>query len=459
MKVKIKDSLNIKVFLWIFSALVLCCLIIYGSILFFLPRSYEMILSTHIESEIGNLSETLVNTKFEDAENVIEDFCKKNQMIVSFEENGRIYQYGDTNKVKTSTDKISSLSQEMMFADRPQSYLFTIVSLTSSNQELISALLKLLPFLLALIFSVSLLVAWICSRIIVRPITEISEISRRMANLDMTWECRINRTDEIGVLANSLNSMSHNLSNTMMELETSNQHLKQDMEHIDELNKQRQYFFATASHELKTPITIIKGQVESMIMGIGRYKDTHEVLPETLKEIENMEQLVKEILSISKLEMNAINHMEFISLTDILKRVCEHLAPLATEKNMHVNNNISADIILMGNEPLLEKAVHNIINNAIRHSPNRAEMKIDLSPQSLCVINSGVNIPKEDLDKLFTPFYRVEKSHNRLTGGSGLGLYLVKIILEQHNLSFKIENINDSVCFEITLNSQNLNQN
>lgn len=75
-----------------------------------------MILSTHIESEIGNLSETLVNTKFEDAENVIEDFCKKNQMIVSFEENGRIYQYGDTNKVKTSTDKISSLSQEMMFA-------------------------------------------------------------------------------------------------------------------------------------------------------------------------------------------------------------------------------------------------------------------------------------------------------------------------------------------------------
>ena len=91
--------------------------------------------------------------------------------------------------------------------------------------------------------------------------------------------------------------------------------------------------------------------------------------------------------------MNAINHMEFISLTDILKRVCEHLAPLATEKNIHVNNNISADIILMGNEPLLEKAVHNIINNAIRHSPNRAEMKIDLSPQSLCVINSGVNIP------------------------------------------------------------------
>ena len=245
----------------------------------------------------------------------------------------------------------------------------------------------------------------------------------------------------------------------LFRLDQQNRQIQKQLEDLKNAESARKEFTANVSHELKTPITIIKGQVESMIMGIGRYKDTHEVLPETLKEIENMEQLVKEILSISKLEMNAINHMEFISLTDILKRVCEHLAPLATEKNIHVNNNISADIILMGNEPLLEKAVHNIINNAIRHSPNRAEMKIDLSPQSLCVINSGVNIPKEDLDKLFTPFYRVEKSHNRLTGGSGLGLYLVKIILEQHNLSFKIENINDSVCFEITLNSQNLNQN
>ena len=90
LKVKIKDSLNIKVFLWIFSALVLCCLIIYGSILFFLPRSYEMILSTHIESEIGNLSETLVNTKFEDAENVIEDFVKRIKLIVLFKKTGEI---------------------------------------------------------------------------------------------------------------------------------------------------------------------------------------------------------------------------------------------------------------------------------------------------------------------------------------------------------------------------------
>lgn len=108
------------------------------------------------------------------------------------------------------------------------------------------------------------------------------------------------------------------------------------MGHIDELNKQRQHFFATASHELKTPITIIKGQVESMIMEIGRYKDTRTILPETLKEIENMEQLVKEILSISKLEMNTMNHTELLSLSNILKRVYKHLIPLANEKHIRI---------------------------------------------------------------------------------------------------------------------------
>ena len=456
---KIKNSLSVKVFLWIAGSLILCSFLIYGSILFCLPKSYVAVSSQSINAEIEELTDTLSKTKFENSKDVLETFCLDNQATIVFQADGQKYQYGNSSETSSNKTEMLSFAQEIQFSDKVETYILNVIAPISSSYELINALLKLLPFLIIIIFFVSFLGAWICSRLIAKPVVEISEVSKRMVKLDMTWECRINRTDEIGVLANSLNSMSHNLSNTMMELETANQHLKQDMEHIDELNKQRQYFFATASHELKTPITIIKGQVESMIMGIGRYKDTHEVLPETLKEIENMEQLVKEILSISKLEMNAINHMEFISLTDILKRVCEHLAPLATEKNIHVNNNISADIILMGNEPLLEKAVHNIINNAIRHSPNRAEMKIDLSPQSLCVINSGVNIPKEDLDKLFTPFYRVEKSHNRLTGGSGLGLYLVKIILEQHNLSFKIENINDSVCFEITLNSQNLNQN
>ena len=105
----------------------------------------------------------------------------------------------------------------------------------------------------------------------------------------MTWDCKVNRTDELGVLANSLNTMAKRLDIAMKELESANEQLKDDMEHITELSRQRRDFFAAASHELKTPITILKGQIESMILGIGKYKDPGKVLPETLKEVENME--------------------------------------------------------------------------------------------------------------------------------------------------------------------------
>ena len=91
----------------------------------------------------------------------------------------------------------------------------------------------------------------------VKPILEISRISKRMSNLDMTWECRVDRTDELGVLANSLNIMAKRLDVAMKELEEANQKLKEDMEHITELSRQRRNFFAAASHELKTPITIL----------------------------------------------------------------------------------------------------------------------------------------------------------------------------------------------------------
>ena len=100
-----------------------------------------------------------------------------------------------------------------------------------------------------------------------------------------------------------------------------------------------------------------------------RLAEIQKDLNQGLKEIENMEQLVKEILSISKLEMNTMSHTELLSLSNILKRVYKHLIPLANEKHIRIQKNISEDVMMMGNELLLEKAVHNIISNAIRHSP------------------------------------------------------------------------------------------
>ena len=277
-----------------------------------------------------------------------------------------------------------------------------------------------------------------------------------MANLDMTWDCKVNRTDELGILANSLNTMSQKLDTAMKALEDANQKLREDMEHITQLSKQRRDFFAAASHELKTPITILKGQIESMILGVGRYKNAQKILPDTLKEVESMERLVKEILAISKIEMNGLTeNTELVSVSVLLKKVLESLLPLAQEKNIIIKQNITEDVRVLGNPSLLEKALHNIVSNAIRHSPEGAEVSITLSSSKLLVQNTGVTIPSEDLPVLFTPFYRVEKSRNKATGGSGLGLYLVKTILELHGMKYGIENVEDSVSFFVNFNSKN----
>ena len=182
--------------------------------------------------------------------------------------------------------------------------------------------------ILLLIFLISFAGAILCSRIMVRHVLEI--------------------------LANSLNVMAKRLDDAMKELEGANQKLKEDMEHITELSRQRRDFFAAASRELKTPITILKGQIESMILWIGKYKDTGKVLPETLKEVESMERLVKEILTISKIEMDGLAG-KAEPVPDAVTKVTETLLPLARERQITA-------------------------------------------------------IPEKDLSVLFTPFYRVENT-------------------------------------------------
>lgn len=205
--------------------------------------------------------------------------------------------FGAWDEQSIEQDTITTTAAEIQFADQKEVYYLSITAPVSPGDELTVAFLHLLPYLLMLILLISTLGAFLCSRVLVRPVLEISHVSKRMADLDMTWACKVNRTDELGALADSLNTMAKRLDAAMKELENANQRLREDMEHITELSRQRRDFFAAASHELKTPITVLKGQIESMILGIGKYKDTGTALPETLKEVENMERLVREILS------------------------------------------------------------------------------------------------------------------------------------------------------------------
>ena len=446
---KIKSSLSAKSFLFIALLLVLCGLLIYSSVVLFLPNSYTIVASDRINQELRDLAATLSETNFTQADDVLATFCRDNRASVLLTGWGERLLIGYVDEGLDSGD-VFTTTLNVTFADRPVSYTLTVSAPISAGHELTMAFGELLPVLLVIVLVISALGAFICSRILVRPVLEISRISQRMAELDMSWSCDVKSSDELGVLAESLNTMARRLDAAMSSLEDANRQLRADMEQMAAMSKQRRDFFAAASHELKTPITIIKGQIEGMLMGIGRYKDVQGILPETMHEVERMEQLVAEILEITRLEMDGLaGHTVPVDFSSLTRKVVQELMPLADERAMELEAEIPDGVTVTGAEPLLERAVHNIITNALRHSPAGERAAVVLRPGRLTVRNSGVNIPEDELKVLFTPFARVEKSRNKASGGSGLGLYLVKTIIDLHGFTCSIGNDGDGVIFTV----------
>lgn len=452
MRKKIRNSLSVKVFLWVFSALTICSMLIYGIVLTVLPKQYQNAADEELVSGAETLVSKLQGMRYEDAVSEIDDFCIQNDSAAILSDGEDAISFGEIEAEEQLIAAASSIAITVTFSDSETEYALAVASLSQTADTIMSLMLRFLPVVLAIILLLSFLSAFICSRIIVGPIARISQISARMTSLDMTWRCDIETGDEIGVLAASLNTMAERLQETMEELKNANDQLTDDVEKFRTLEEQRRNFFAAVSHELKTPLTILKGQIENMILGYGDYQNHEKYLPEALKATEDIEHLVREIISISKMEsMDLADTLQEISMLDSVSETVETLLPLAKDKNIQIHQNISSDRILPVNPDLWNKALSNIIGNAVRHSPWGENVFISVQScedgNALVVENTGVFIPENDLSQMFTPFYRTDKSRSKATGGSGLGLYIVKTILDLHGMTCRIKNTRRGVAF------------
>ena len=223
-----------------------------------------------------------------------------------------------------------------------------------------------------------------------------------------------------------------------------------------EEERKRKEFIATISHELKTPITIISGQLEGMIYNVGKYKDRDTYLKRSYDSTQELKILVDEMMEISKreiLEKDLV--IESIDFTTLLKDLLSRQSYLFEEKNMKLDCKIEKNLVIKADRERIIKALNNIINNAIKYSPENEKIyikahKLKTSKKIIFEVeNTGVTIERKYIKDIFNPFYRLEKSRNRKTGGSGLGLYIVSQILESHNLQYKMESKNNSVSFII----------
>lgn len=455
MREKISNSLSTKVFLWVFTALTFCSILIYSAILIFVPQSYQVTGSKQFEKNAATLFSALENMNYEDAAERITNFCIENNAVAMLGNDKETVTFGDFESISEDLSTAQTYTSDVKFAGNKATDTLSVISLSKAADELFSLLLKFIPFVLTVIVLLSALSAFICSRVIVAPIAKISQISKRMTELDMTWRCDTGRKDEIGVLSSSLNTMAARLQSAMEELETANHQLTKDVKKFQKMEEQHRNFFAAVSHELKTPLTILKGQLENMILGFGDYQNHGKYLPQALKSAEDIEDLVKEILSITKMEtMNIGNSMETLLVSDLVGKIVIDVQPLADEKEIFIYQNIPDDVCVSVNRNLFSKALSNIIGNAIRHSKTEAKVYVDFDKDTdtLIVENTGAFLNEENLENMFTPFYRVDKSRSKTTGGSGLGLYIVKTILDLHGMGYKISNTEKGVAFYLKLN-------
>lgn len=452
---KIKNSLSVKVFLWVFSVLTICSMLIYGIVLTVLPKQYQITSDEQLDANTEALVSRLQDMRYDDGVNEINNFCIQNNSAATLSDDSGALNFGEI-KTDELTVTTSSIATTVTFSDSNTEYAFVVSSLSQTADIILNLMLRFLPVVLAIILLLSSLSAFISSRVIVAPIAKISEISKRMTSLDMTWKCDIESNDEIGVLASSLNTMASRLQETMEELTNLNHQLTDDVEKFKLLEEQRRNFFAAVSHELKTPLTILKGQIENMILGYGDYRNHEKYLPEALKATEDIEHLVKEIIAISKMEsMDLEDTLQEVGLKQTINDTIQIILPLAQEKEIQIHQDIRTDMVLTVNPNLWHKALSNIIGNAVRHSPCSENVFITLQSfengNALVIENTGASIPEAALPHMFTPFYRADKSRNKATGGSGLGLYIVKTILDLHGMAYLIKNTEQSVVFYLYL--------
>ena len=437
MRRKISQSIQAKTFLSMLALLVVCCIIIYGMVMIFLPRNYHTELEGQVTSDFYDLVEVLERNGWEASSDSLMEFSMTNNASVEVNDdygnNLFSVNFADMENLDTSAP---SMSCSATFQQGGQTYhVFANAALVAVAQSY-DILLKLIPFIAVVILYYS------------KPLVSISNVAKRMTTLDMTWKCEVNRKDEIGVLAASLNEMSQRLSDTMDSLKAANWQLKKDIEREREQEKQRVEFFTAVSHELKTPIAIIKGQLEGMIYQVGEYKDRDTYLRRCMKTTNDMEALVKEILSAARMGGSDF-HLERtdLDISQMLQKVCQQFRGRMEDKEMELHMDIQPAFHYAGDGRLMEKVFTNVIGNAVAYSPVGATVTVSLQDGIFFVENSGIHIAEEDLERIFTPFYRVDKSRNRNSGGSGLGLYITKTILDHHGIQHSMVNTEDGVKF------------
>lgn len=305
----------------------------------------------------------------------------------------------------------------------------------------------------------SILVAFFTTRHITKPLQQLTDISKRMVDLDFNakYESDQSNSYEVEELGNHINRLSENLERTISELKTANVELQDDIEKKIQIDEMRKEFLSNVSHELKTPLALIQGYAEGLQECINDDAESREFYCEVIiDEADKMNRMVKKLLTLNQLEFgNDQVIMERFDMTELIRGVANSTKILMEQKGIRLELENSEEAWVWGDEFKVEELITNYMSNAINHADGeklirvfytRSEDKLRVS-----VFNTGQPIPEEDIEKIWVKFYKVDKARTREYGGSGIGLSIVKAIMDSFHQRCGVINHEDGVEFWMEL--------
>lgn len=370
------------------------------------------------------------------------DSIKEFQTDVLLKESNQIEYSTKTMDYEKNDIKYKLLIKPMKEKDGSITYIYAMASLQPVD-EAVQMVQDYYIYIIAFVVVLIFLASFYYSKQIAKPLLKINDTTKKIAHLDFTEKIPITSKDEIGDLSKNINALSNKLHSHIGQLE-------QDIEKERKLENTRKEFISGVSHELKTPLSIMKSCISILKDGVAEHKKEY-YFQAMEREVDKMDTLILDMLELAKFESGTYKMKKDVFYIDtVIEDICEHLSVDIEKKELHVHKNICS-FEVVANQSRIEQVIVNFITNAIRYTPNKEDIIISTIDEKdrikVCIENKGTHIEEEQLDKIWDRFYRVDAARHRSQGGTGLGLAISKNILELHDAEYGVENTEDGVLF------------
>lgn len=384
------------------------------------------------------------------------DFLSNIKIIIDFwginrKQKHNVLEENDKLEIRIIKDTETKVNYILLSGKLDNNYGVYIRTPISSIQESVRISNRFLYLIASIVIIIGGIAIIYISKTFSSPISELNNIAKRMANLDFSHKYNVkNEDDEINELGESINLMSDKLERTINQLRNTNIELEKDIEKKSKIDEMRKSFISDVSHELKTPIALIQGYSEGLLENVNTDEESRKFYAEViLDETNKMDKMVRQLIELTKLEYEKreFNNRNF-NIVELEKEIVRTSRVMLEEKQVQVEFETEDSINVFADDMYISQIITNYLTNAIKHVLEvEGEKYIKITNKILennkvkvTVFNTGNNISEENLNRVWNRFFKADEARNRDDGGSGIGLSIVKAIMNNYGNDFGVKN-------------------